>query len=83
MKTTLSTRGQLVLPADLRREDDVRPGEEFEITRVERGEYLLRRVRRAPNAGLVKLLFDCPEKGWFEPLSRTESTDDVLPPRLS
>ena len=76
MTTTISSKGQLVLPADLRRRDGIKPGEEFEIERIDRGEYRLRRKARR-NEGLVKLLLACPVKGWFEPLDRTETTDDL------
>ena len=74
--TTISSKGQLVLPADLRRRDGIKPGEEFEIERIDRGEYRLRRKARR-NEGLLKLLLACPVKGWFEPLDRTETTDDL------
>jgi len=77
MTTVLSSKGQLVLPAELRREDDVRPGERFAIERLGRGEYRLTRVASARNAGLVKLLLACPAKGRFQPLDRTETTDDL------
>jgi AbrB family looped-hinge helix DNA binding protein len=77
MKTTLSSKGQIVLPAELRREDDIRPGEQFEVERLEAGAYLLRRVSARPNRGLVKLLTSCPVQDWFVPLDRTTTTDDV------
>jgi AbrB family looped-hinge helix DNA binding protein len=82
MRTTMSSKGQIVLPADLRREDGLRPGQEFEIERLDRGEYRLRRRARRRNAGLLKLLRDCPIKGWFRPAERRETTSDVRPPRL-
>ena len=76
MTTTISSKGQLVLPADIRRRDGIKPGEEFEIERIDRGEYRLRR-KTPRNQGLVKLLLACPVKGWFHPLDRTETTDDL------
>jgi AbrB family looped-hinge helix DNA binding protein len=79
MKTRISSKGQLVLPAELRRRDRIEPGEEFEIEAVGRGEYRLRRVRRR-NRGLVEHLLACPVKGWFRPLDRTETTDTIRPP---
>lgn len=79
MKTVISSKGQLVLPADLRARDDVRPGQRFEILRLARGDYRLRRVARRRNEGLVDLLLACPVKGWFRPLRRTETTDVGLP----
>jgi AbrB family looped-hinge helix DNA binding protein len=80
--TTVSTKGQIVLPAELRRQDGIEPGQEFRIERIGRGEYRLKRKERPRNEGLVKLLLACPAKGWFTPLRRTESTDDVDVPRL-
>lgn len=40
MKTTISTKGQIVLPAEFRQRDGVEPGREFEFERIDRGEYL-------------------------------------------
>jgi AbrB family looped-hinge helix DNA binding protein len=82
MKTTVSSKGQIVLPAEIRREDDVRAGQRFEIERIDRGEYRLRRTARRRNEGLVDLLFACPVKDWFEPMDRTEKTGDFDVPRL-
>ena len=64
MRTRVSTKGQIVLPAELRARDGVTVGEEFEVERLESGSYRLTRVRR-PNAGLVDWLLQAPEKGWF------------------
>jgi hypothetical protein len=51
-------------------------GQEFEIERLERGEYrLIRRGARA-NHGVVDWLLDCPEKGYFVPIE-SESTDSL------
>ena len=77
MKTTVSTKGQVILPAELRRRDGIQPGQEFEVERIERGEYRLKRLERRRNAGLVTLLLACPVKGWFEPFDRAETTEDV------
>lgn len=82
MRTTISTKGQIILPAEIRREDDIRPGQEFQIERIDRGEYLLRRKDKRRNRGLVKLLLSCPVKDWFQPLDRTETTNDIEAPRL-
>lgn len=82
MKTTVSSKGQIVLPAEIREQDDVRPGQKFEVERIERGEYRLRRTARRRNEGLVDLLLACPVKGWFQPLDRTETTDDIEVPKL-
>jgi AbrB family looped-hinge helix DNA binding protein len=74
MITHISSKGQVVLPAELRRQDHIEPGQEFEIKRVEAGEYRL--VRRLPpaNQGLFDWLLACPEKGFFVPIP-SESTE--------
>src|SRR5215470_10421223 len=76
MKTTVSTKGQIVLPAEIRLQDNIEPGEEFEVQRIKRGEYRL--VRRNPpaNEGLVDWLLSCPEKDFFIPIE-SESTDTL------
>jgi AbrB family looped-hinge helix DNA binding protein len=82
MRTTLSTKGQIIIPAEIRREDEIKSGQEFEIERLDRGEYLLKRRTATRNQGLVKLLLACPVKGWFQPLDRSETTDDIRLPKL-
>jgi AbrB family looped-hinge helix DNA binding protein len=76
MTTTVSTKGQIVLPAEIRQQDGIEPGQEFEIERIDRGEYRL--VRRLPhrNEGLVDWLLACPDKGYFVPVE-SESTDTL------
>jgi AbrB family looped-hinge helix DNA binding protein len=76
MRTRISSKGQVVLPAELRQQDGVEPGQEFEIERIAAGEYRL--VRRAPpaNQGLVDWLLACPEKGFFVPVE-SESTESL------
>jgi bifunctional DNA-binding transcriptional regulator/antitoxin component of YhaV-PrlF toxin-antitoxin module len=69
MKTRMSTRGRLVLPVEIRRGDDIEPGQEFEVERVGRGEYRLVRRTPRPNEGLVDWLLACPEKGYFVPFA--------------
>lgn len=76
MKTTVSTKGQLVLPADIRQQDGIEPGQAFEIERVQRGEYRLIRIEPLPNEGLVDWLLSCPAKGYFRPIE-SESTDTL------
>ena len=74
MITCISSKGQIVLPAEFRRQDAVEPGQEFDVERVERGEYKL--VRRAPpsNQGLIDWLLNCPQKGYFLPVEAEEGT---------
>ena len=76
MKTTVSSKNQIVLPAALRLQDRIQPGEEFEVERLDRGEYRLVRVTPLPNEGLVDWLLACPEKGFFIPIE-SESTDTL------
>jgi AbrB family looped-hinge helix DNA binding protein len=82
MKTTISSKGQIVLPAAIRQQDGIEPGQEFEVQRIDQGEYLLKRTKRPRNEGLVQLLLACPIKGWFQPVNRTETTDDIAVPEL-
>ena len=82
MKSTISTKGQIILPAEIRQRDGIEPGQEFEIERIDRGEYRLVRLAPRPNEGLVELLLACPVKGWFKPLERTETSDDIDAPHL-
>ena len=77
MKTVISSKGQIVLPAAIRQQDGIEPGQEFEVQRVDCGEYLLTRTKRPRNHGLVQLLLACPVKGWFHPADRAETTDDL------
>ena len=73
MITCISSKGQIVLPAEIRRQDAIEAGQAFDIERLERGEYKL--VRRAPpsNQGLIDWLLACPQKGYFVPVA-SEST---------
>ena len=77
MRTTVSTKGPIIVPAEIRREDDIESGQEFEIKRIDRGEYLLKRTTKPRNKGLVQLLLSCPVKDWFQPLDRTQTGDDI------
>ena len=70
----MSSKGQIVLPAELRRRDALEPGEEFEVERLDAGDYRLTRVSRSANAGLIDWLLACPAKGYFVPID-SESTD--------
>ena len=76
MKTTVSAKGQIVLPAELRRQDRIEAGQVFEIERLGRGEYRLKWRSPAPNEGALDWLLGCPEKGFFVPIE-SESTDTL------
>lgn len=78
MTTSVSSKGQIVLPAEIRRQDDIEAGQEFSVERLDRGDYRL--VRREPpaNEGLVDWLLACPTKGYFVSLP-SEDTDAIHP----
>jgi AbrB family looped-hinge helix DNA binding protein len=76
MRTIVSTKGQIILPADIRRRDGIEPGQEFDVERLDRGEYRLVRCSPRPNEGVVDWLLKCPEKGFFLPIE-SESTDTL------
>ena len=76
MKTRISSKGQIVLPAALREQDRIEPGEEFIVERIDSGEYRLVRCTPAANEGVVDWLLACPEKGFFVPVD-SESTDTL------
>jgi AbrB family looped-hinge helix DNA binding protein len=79
MLTTMSSKGQLVIPAELRQLDGIEAGQEFDVERIAPGEYRI--VRRArSNEGLVDWLLACPAKGFFVPIP-SESTDTIDPSR--
>jgi hypothetical protein len=69
-----SSKGQIVLPAELRRMDRIDPEQVFEVERLHRGDYRL--VRRAvpQNQGAIDWLLACPQKNFFVPVA-SESTD--------
>jgi AbrB family looped-hinge helix DNA binding protein len=76
MQTVISSKGQVVLPAALRERDRIVSGEKFDIERIDKGQYLLKRHPVPDNDGLVDWLLACPEKDWFQPIV-SESTDSL------
>ena len=78
-QTTLSSRGQVVFPSEFRNEDGLKPGETFDVERTKAGEYIFRRKKRG-STGLLEALLACPEKGWFQPIPDTETTDSLRSP---
>jgi AbrB family looped-hinge helix DNA binding protein len=76
MRTRISSKGQIVLPAEIRHRDDIEAGQEFEIRRLGCGEYRLTRHLSPPNEGLVNWLLACPQKGYFVPIE-SQSTDTL------
>ena len=76
MKTIVSSKGQIVLPAEIREQDRIEAGQEFEIERLGRGKYRLSRSGSRRNEGVVDWLLSCPSKGFFTPIE-SESTDTL------
>jgi len=76
MKTTVSSKGQIVIPAELRQQDRIEPGQEFDVERLDRGEYRLVRRPTQQNEGVVDWLLACPVKDFFVPIE-SESTDTL------
>lgn len=60
--------------------DGLKAGQAFEVERLDKGDYRLRRVEAGPNEGLVDWLLACPVKGFLrdEP-AIVETTDDIQP----
>lgn len=76
MVTKISSKGQIVLPAEFREKDGIAAGQQFDVERIDRGEYRLTRRQPAPNEGLMDWLLACPEKGYFVSIE-SESTDTL------
>ena len=76
MKTVVSSTGQIVLPAELRQVDGVEQGQEFDIERLDRGDYRLVRRTVPQNEGAINWLLACPQKDFFVPII-FESTDTI------
>ena len=76
MTTTVSTKGQIVLPASFRSRDKIRSGQGFKVERLDPGRYLLEKVKEPRNEGVVEWLLSCPVKGFFQPIP-SESTDSM------
>jgi AbrB family looped-hinge helix DNA binding protein len=74
MKTTVSSKGQIVLPAEFRKMDRIEPGQEFDVQRLDRADYRLVRRAAPPNEGVIDWLLACPQKDFFVPID-SESTD--------
>ncbi len=79
MKTTVSSKGQIIIPAELRARDRIRPGESFEIKRLKAGQYLLKKMpAQSEYKSVLEWLLDCPSHDWFQPI-KSESTDSIRP----
>jgi hypothetical protein len=81
MTTILSANGSLEIPEAFRKTDALQPGQRCDIERLGQGDYRVRvsfpEVFAEPKESLVELLRSCPVKGFFTPMARTETTDDL------
>jgi AbrB family looped-hinge helix DNA binding protein len=79
MDTRMSSKGQIVIPAELRELDRIQPGQSFTVERLGEGDYRLIRNASKSRGGLVDWLLACPHKGSLQVPSslRNESTDDL------
>ena len=71
MRTTLSTKGQVILPAEIRKSGRHYAGEEFEVEE-KNGKIILSPVKRRRNQGLAKLLRSCPYELVLPPRDETD-----------
>jgi translation initiation factor 2 alpha subunit (eIF-2alpha) len=80
MTTILSADGLLEIPEAFRKADALKPGQRCDIERLGLGEYRVRvqdqNVSESEESW-VDVLLACPVKGWFEPIERHETTDDL------
>jgi AbrB family looped-hinge helix DNA binding protein len=78
MTTVLSKKGQITLPASVRRELHLRPGDHFEVCIEDDDAIMLRHNPKPARRGLVDLLLACPAP--FEIPAR--DANDSAPPAL-
>ncbi len=69
--TTLSTKGQIVIPQAVRERKNLQPGDELEIQETAGGFEVRKKSR---NEGLVKHLLACPVKGEGLPPNRRKQS---------
>jgi AbrB family looped-hinge helix DNA binding protein len=73
MTTTLSQKGQIVLPGAVRERLHLQPGDDFEVTVEDDETISLRRIARPANHGLVDWLLSCPAPFEVPPRERDDS----------
>ena len=76
----VSSKGQIAIPAELRQQDGIEAGQEFDIERLESGEYLMQRRSMPVNEGAIQCLLDCPAKDWFVSIESEHEGDIAIDP---
>ena len=74
MTTVLSEKGQLVLPAAVRQQLHLSPGDDFEVAVEDEDTITLRRISQPANRGLVDLLLRCPFPFAIPPREKDDSS---------
>jgi hypothetical protein len=74
MKITVSSKGQFAQPAAFRQMDRLEQGQEFDVERLDHGDYRLVRRAARQNQGAIDWLLACPQKDFFVSID-SESTD--------
>jgi bifunctional DNA-binding transcriptional regulator/antitoxin component of YhaV-PrlF toxin-antitoxin module len=74
MITCLSSRGRIVIPAELRQQDGTLAGQKFKFEQLGRGNHQLMKVAEPVDEGLVEWLLTCLGKAWFRSVE-SGSTD--------
>lgn len=82
MKTTVSSRGQIVLPAELRRQDRIEEGQQFEVQRLGPGEYRLVRIAKLNEVSSTGCSH-APRRASSSPSRRSRRIRFELSPRAS
>lgn len=73
MTTILSPKGQIVLPASVRKQLNLSPGDDFEVAIEDEETITLRRIAHPANHGLVSLLLACPATFKIPPRERDDT----------
>jgi AbrB family looped-hinge helix DNA binding protein len=71
MTTTMSSKGQIVIPAAIRERQKLRPGDELLIEERD-DEVVLKKIRRRRKKSLLQWMLDCPVNDF-----RIERTTDT------
>jgi hypothetical protein len=89
MNTELTNDGNIYLPQAMINLDQLVPGQQFKVERLDKNKYLLTQcttpfeqnvadpVHQMEQSDLIKWLQGCPVKNWFIPME-SELTSDIM-----